>query len=182
MNQKFSPSQILFHWLIFILIVLTYATMELKGVAPKGSDAREWIKTLHYTLGVSVMILMLVRILLKVTHKNPDIIPTPPRWQITLSKAVHGILYLMFISLPLLGGLSLYYGNVEWSFFSYTMPVSYEQNRNLQHTLKEIHEFIASAGYFIIGFHSLAAIFHHYVMRDNTLMRMLPWKNNDSGC
>lgn len=176
MNNKFSPSQILFHWIIFIFIVLTYATMELKGISPKGSDAREWMKTLHYTLGGSVMLLMLVRIILKVTHKAPDITPAPPNWQIALSKAVHGVLYLMFIALPLLGILTLYYGQIEWSFFSYAMPVSNEQNSNLQHNLKEVHEFIASTGYFVIGIHALAALFHHYVMRDNTLIRMLPWK------
>lgn len=176
MNNKFAPSQILFHWIIFIFIVLTYATMELKGIAPKGSDAREWMKTLHYTFGGSVMLLMLIRIILKVTHKAPDITPAPPNWQIVLSKAVHGVLYLMFIALPLLGILTLYYGQVEWSFFSYAMPVSNEQNSNLQHNLKEVHEFIASTGYFVIGLHALAALFHHYVMRDNTLIRMLPWK------
>ncbi|MFC0227358.1 cytochrome b [Serratia aquatilis] len=176
MNKKFSPSQILFHWIILIFIVLTYATMELKGIAPKGSDTREWMKTLHYTFGVSVMMLTLIRVMLKIIHKNPDIIPTPPHWQITLSKAVHGILYLIFIALPLLGILTLYYGKVEWSLFSYVMPVSNEPNDNIRHTLKEIHEFIASAGYFVIGIHALAAIFHHYIMRDNTLIRMLPWK------
>lgn len=86
MNKKFAPSQILFHWVIFILVVLTYAAMELKGFAAKGSDIRELMKTLHYTFGVSVMILMLIRIILKVTHKDPDIIPAPPRWQLVLSK------------------------------------------------------------------------------------------------
>ncbi|HBE9081949.1 MULTISPECIES: cytochrome b561 [Serratia] len=176
MKKKFSPSQILFHWVVFILIVLAYATMELKGIAPKGSSAREWIKTLHYTFGLSVMLLMLLRIILKVMHKDPEITPTPPHWQIALSKAVHGILYLMFISLPLLGVLSLYYGKVEWSFFSYAMPVSNDQSSDMQHTLKDIHEFIANTGYFIIGLHAFAAIFHHYIMRDNTLIRMIPWK------
>lgn len=177
MNKKFSPNQILFHWVIFILVVLTYAAMELKGFAAKGSDIRELMMTLHYTFGVSVMILMLVRIILKMTHKDPDITPTPPRWQLVLSKAVHGVLYILFISLPFLGVLSLYYGHVEWSFFSYAMPVASAENSIMQHDLKEIHEFIANAGYFIVGLHAAAAIFHHYIMRDNTLVRILPGKH-----
>ncbi|TQI80579.1 cytochrome b561 [Serratia fonticola] len=177
MSKKFASSQILFHWVIFILVVLTYAAMELKGFAAKGSDARALMKTLHYTFGVSVMILMLIRIILKVTHKDPDIIPAPPHWQIVLSKAVHGVLYLLFISLPLLGVLSLYYGHVEWSFFSYSMPVANVENSVMQHNLKEIHEVIANVGYFIVGLHAAAAIFHHYIMRDNTLVRMLPKKD-----
>ncbi|TPG60772.1 cytochrome b [Ewingella americana] len=176
MSRKFAPSQILFHWTIFILIVLTYAAMELKGFVPKGSNARDWMKVAHYTMGVSVMILMIIRIVLKVTHKDPDIVPNPPRWQTIISKSVHGILYLMFISLPLLGVLSLYYGNIEWSFFSYPMPVAGEENILMQHDLKEIHELIANTGYFIVGLHAAAALFHHYIMRDNTLTRMTPGK------
>lgn len=176
MSRKFAPSQILFHWTIFILIVLTYAAMELKGFVPKGSNARDWMKVAHYTMGVSVIILMIIRIILKVTHKDPDIVPNPPRGQTIISKSVHGILYLMFISLPLLGVLSLYYGNIEWSFFSYPMPVAGEENIVMQHDLKEIHELIANTGYFIVGLHAAAALFHHYIMRDNTLTRMTPGK------
>jgi cytochrome b561 len=39
---------------------------------------------------------------------------------------------------------------------------------------EEIHETVATAGYFLVGLHAAAALFHHYVMRDNTLRRMLP--------
>lgn len=174
MNRKFSSIQILFHWTIFILVVLTYAAMELKGFITEGNSIRDWMKVAHYTLGVSVMFLMLMRIIIKVTHKDPDITPTPPRWQKVISKAVHGILYLMFISLPILGIVSLYYGGVEWSFFSYQMPVANDINYVTQHNLKNIHEFIANAGYFIVGLHAAAALFHHYIVRDNTLIRMIP--------
>jgi cytochrome b561 len=44
----------------------------------------------------------------------------------------------------------------------------------MQHSLKELHEIIANAGYYLIGLHAAAALFHHYVVRDNTLERMLP--------
>ncbi len=174
MNKKFAPSQILFHWAIFILVVLTYAAMELRGFAPKGGDARELMKTIHYTFGISVMILMLIRIILKMTHTAPDITPPPPRWQNVIAKAVHGILYLMFISLPLFGVLSLYYGHVHWSLFSYAMPVAGVEDSIMQYKLKKIHEFIANTGYFVIGLHAAAALFHHYIMGDNTLNRMIP--------
>lgn len=38
-----------------------------------------------------------------------------------------------------------------------------------------IHMTLANAGYFFIAAHAAAALFHHYVQRDNTLIRMLPW-------
>ncbi|MFI8416772.1 cytochrome b561 [Serratia sp. NPDC078593] len=176
MNTKFSRVQILLHWAIFILIVFTYAAMELKGLTQKGSNGREWMNTTHYTLGFTVFVLMIFRVYLKIKNKYPPIHPQPPRWQIILAKTMHGVLYLIFISLPIFGVLSLYYGSVEWSFFSYVMPIADVKNSNMQHNLKEIHELVANAGYFIIGLHAAAALFHHYIIRDNTLIRMSPGK------
>jgi len=176
MNNTFSRGQICFHWLVFLLVVVTYAAMELKGFAAKGTPSRETMTLIHYTAGLSVLVLMVGRIALKITHRDPDIIPTPPRWQIMASKALHGILYLMFLALPVLGVLSLYFGQVEWSFFGFSMPVDASPHPDIQHNLKDIHELIANTGYFVVGLHAAAALFHHYVMRDNTLFRMLPWR------
>lgn len=175
MAKKFASSQIFFHWVIFILIVVAYAAVELKGFAPKGSALRATIVSVHFTAGTSVLILMVIRIALKLFNKDPNILPEPPRWQMIAAKAMHGVLYLLFITLPVLGLLILYFGQVEWSFFSFTMPVDSVRNPDLRHKIKDVHEVLANAGYFIIGLHAAAAIFHHYIQRDNTLVRMLPF-------
>ena len=177
MKRNYTNSQIFFHWLVFLAIVIAYAAMELKGFAPKGSPTRAAMAIVHYTAGSSVLVLMVVRAVLKMTHRDPEIIPSPPRWQIVASKAVHGLMYLMFLMLPFLGVASLYFGQVEWSFFGITMPVASSLNTDTQHNLKELHELIANAGYFLVGIHALAALFHHYIVRDNTLVRMLPLLN-----
>lgn len=174
MKRKYSCSQITIHWLVFITIVVAFAAMELKGFTPKGSQTRATMAIVHYTAGACVLVLMAMRVVLKITHRDPEILPAPPRWQIIVAKAVHGILYLMFITLPFLGIASLYFGQVEWTFFGITMPVTGIRDTEMQHTLKEWHELIANAGYFFIGLHALAALFHHYIVRDNTLVRMLP--------
>jgi superoxide oxidase len=48
------------------------------------------------------------------------------------------------------------------------------ENKNLAGQLKEVHESIGTVGYFLIGAHAVEALFHHFVTRDNTLVRMLP--------
>lgn len=48
------------------------------------------------------------------------------------------------------------------------------ENKALGDLFKEIHETGGTIGYYLIGLHAVAALFHHYVMRDNTLVRMLP--------
>lgn len=86
MKRNYANSQIAFHWLVFIAIVIAYAAMELKGFAPKGSSTRATMAIAHYTAGFSVLALMVVRVVLKVTHRDPEIIPAPPRWQLWLQK------------------------------------------------------------------------------------------------
>lgn len=174
MKKTYATSQIIFHWLVFIMVVITYAAMELKGFTPKNSPERATMALTHYTAGLCVLFLMLIRVLLKMRHSVPAIVPPLPRWQHIAAKITHGVLYLMFILLPVFGIASLYYGQVEWSFFGIAMPITHVLNENIQHNLKSLHELIANAGYFIIGLHAAAALFHHYIVRDNTLDRMLP--------
>jgi cytochrome b561 len=83
----------------------------------------------------------------------------------------------MFIGLPVLGILSQYFGGHDWTMFNIRMPKSYLADLTLQKQLKTLHEWLANAGYYLIGLHAFAALWHHYRRRDNTLIRMLPGKN-----
>ncbi len=55
-----------------------------------------------------------------------------------------------------------------------TMPVSREPDSNLSSLLTEWHEVLAPLGYWLVGLHAAAALAHHYLLKDNTLLRMLP--------
>lgn len=48
------------------------------------------------------------------------------------------------------------------------------ENKGLAKQIKEVHELVGTTGYFLIGLHAVAALYHHYVKHDNTLTRMLP--------
>ncbi|HEY8219812.1 MAG TPA: cytochrome b/b6 domain-containing protein, partial [Methylobacter sp.] len=59
-------------------------------------------------------------------------------------------------------------------FFGLHLPALISENKPLAKALAEIHKTIGTAGYFLIGLHAAAALFHHYIVRDNTLRRILP--------
>ena len=48
------------------------------------------------------------------------------------------------------------------------------EDKALAETIEEIHKTVGNIGYFLIGLHTVAALYHHYFMRDNTLRRILP--------
>lgn len=172
--NRYSAISIAMHWLMFLLMVAVYACIELREFYPKGSDPREALKMWHFMLGLCVFLLIWVRLFFIVKGKRPDIVPTPPRWQHLLSKAVHGALYLLMIGLPILGWLMLSAKGKTIPFFGLELPALIAKNKELGDLIKEIHETGGTIGYFLIGLHAVAGLFHHYVMRDNTLLRMLP--------
>lgn len=47
-----------------------------------------------------------------------------------------------------------------------------QENETLAKAIKDVHGTVGSAGYFLIGLHALAGLFHHYILRDNTLLRI----------
>jgi cytochrome b561 len=57
-----------------------------------------------------------------------------------------------------------------------TLPALITENRDLGRLIKEIHEIVGTAGYYLVAIHTLAALFHHYILRDSTITRMLPSK------
>ena len=61
--DRYGSLQITLQWVVLLLLVAVYACIELRGFFPKGSDLREALKTWHFMLGLSVLILATVRVL-----------------------------------------------------------------------------------------------------------------------
>jgi len=172
--KRYSPITIGLHWIMLILLVVTYASMELKGVFPKGSSSRDALQQIHFILGLSVLTLVPARILLNLFTQMPPVVPEPPGWQIISAKAMHVALYVLMFAVPVLGWLILSAKGQAIPFWGYDLPPLISANESLGKWLKKIHELGATTGYFLIGAHAAAALFHHYVMHDNTLVRMIP--------
>lgn len=175
MRSKYTALQISLHWLVFILVVFAYCAMELRGFAPRSY--RPLINSLHFFCGISVLVLMVTRLLVKMVYRAPPIVPKPHPAITGLSHLAHTLIYLLFICLPLLGFISLYYRGSEWQIFGISMPFRAEPDEDFEYSLKSWHELLANAGYFLVAIHAAGALFHHYFIKDNTLLRMMPGKD-----
>ena len=83
-------------------------------------------------------------------------------------------LYVFMLGMPVLGWMLLSVEGTPIPFFGWQLPALLNENKALAETIKEIHETGATIGYFLIGLHAAAALYHHYLLRDDTLRRMLP--------
>jgi cytochrome b561 len=98
----------------------------------------------------------------------------PPGWQGRSAGLMHSALYGFMIGMPLAGWLLLSAAGKPIPFFGFYWPALIGESKSAAEFIKDIHETGGTVGYFLIGFHAAAALFHHYVMRDGTLRRMLP--------
>lgn len=173
-RQRFSSLSIALHWVMVLLISAVYATILLRQNYPKGSDIREGLKTWHFMLGLAILALVIIRLLARLSQRTPPITPEPPAWQALLAKATHLALYAFMLMMPLAGWVILSASGKPIPFFGLALPALVGESKALAGQVKEWHETAGTIGYFLIGFHALAALFHHYVVRDDTLRRMLP--------
>ncbi|KZO06130.1 cytochrome b, partial [Salmonella enterica] len=120
--------------------------------------------------------LMFLRLYLKHKYPDPVITPPPPHWQLVAAKLMHIALYLTFLALPLLGVAMMASGGKSWSFLVYCTGIL-TPDSTLKSDIKRIHEMLANIGYFLIAMHAAAALFHHYIQKDDTFSRMLPGKS-----
>lgn len=175
-NQHYGTLSIALHWLMFLLMAAVYATIELRELFPKGSDPRETLKSLHFMLGLSVLLLVTLRIYAKVTSVTPIVTPGLSPIQDYAAKPGHLALYGLMVAMPVLGWLMLSAAAKPIPFFGLELPALLAENKDLAKSLKEIHETIGVIGYYLIGIHVLAALYHHHIRKDNTLTRILPLK------
>ena len=159
---------------MLLLIVAVYACIELRVLYPRGSGNREALKTWHFMLGLAIFALVWLRLLARLIGPVPSIVPRPPRWQLFVAHLTEFAIYAFMIAMPVLGWLILSGENQPVPFFGVQLPALIGENKVLAKQLEEVHETVGDVGYFLIGIHAAAALAHHYIHRDNTLVRMLP--------
>jgi cytochrome b561 len=173
-TSRYGSLSIGIHWLMVLLFVAVYGTVELHELFEKGSDLRKVLMTWHFMLGMLVFVLIWLRLAARLSGPTPAILPEPPGLQQLSSKLLHLALYALMIVMPLIGWLMLSAAGNPIPFFGLELPALIGENKNLAEQFKELHEIVGTTGYFLIGLHTVAALYHHYIKHDNTLTRMLP--------
>lgn len=175
--KRFGWPVIVLHWLTLLTLVIIYACAELKYL-PDSDDVTEFMKLTHYSLGLLLLLLVSVRLLVKATAMMPPrIVPELSRAMNFTAKSAHYLLYAFLIALPVLGWLLLSVKGKPVTFFDwFELPSLADKNPEQVKLVKYLHIYAGTAGYLLIGGHIGAAIYHHFVRRDNTLYRMLPFK------
>ncbi len=99
-TTRYNGAMIGLHWLTFLLIVGAYAAIELREFFPRGSEPRDALKAWHFTLGLSILALVVVRIVIRFASRTPPIVPALAPRQALAAKLGHLALYALMIGMP----------------------------------------------------------------------------------
>lgn len=172
-TTTYGSISMLFHWLVFLLVLimipLGYFMEDIQDVALRGE-----IINVHKLIGVSILVLMLLRLLWVLNNVKPLLPFQTPAWQRFSERCVHFLLYAALIAMPLSGLIGAVSGGKPPHLFGINIELPIETNKSLaKFVFSNIHNPLAIILIALISIHILAALYHHFIKRDDILRRML---------
>ena len=169
---RYSHVAIAFHWLSFVLVVIVGILGLLHDDWPKQTQSF-WIN-IHALLGLLLWLLVLGRLAWRLSHEPPPPADDLSRFARRLSSPVHLILYLLLLVIPLVGVITFVYHGRVFDFGLFQIDPGIKKDRAIFHPTEDLHGYLAYALFTLASLHALAALGHHFYLRDGVLRRMWP--------
>ena len=185
MQLKNSKSQFggltkLLHWSIFLFMCTQFYLAYARDFFEEGAPEKIQYIMLHKSIGVLILILGLSMVAWRHLGQRPSYPRDVAPWEKYLSKITHLLLYLLLFGMALSGMLMSMLSGYGVKFFGWGLPNFFEVNKPLAGIFHDTHELLAWGLTFFVTLHVLAALFHHFIRKDNILKRMLPFVKNDT--
>ena len=162
-----------FHWAIAALVLAAFL------LGPEGPRTPALQRQWHETIGMTVLLLSVARLAWLMGDPRPEP-PAMPRWIALFATAVQGLLYVALFAVPLtaIAGTWLE-GHPLTLLGGVRIEPWIEPDRALGHDISELHGWLGNAMLWLAGLHAVAALVHHFVLRDRVLLSMLPGRRQD---
>ncbi len=174
-DTRYGVVAIGLHWLIAIAIIGSFSLgfyMSDLPLSPQKLKFYSW----HKWAGVTIFLCVLVRLLWRLSHRPPELPDSIPAWQRKVAGATHVLLYLLMIFVPLSGWLMSSAKGFQTVYFgALPLPDLLAKNDELGELLEQAHALLNYSMAALVVAHLGAALKHHFVDRDEVLVRMLPF-------
>jgi cytochrome b561 len=179
---RFNDVAIFFHWIVAVLILanilIAWQFSWVRG------PMRLFAFQAHESVGITVLLLSVLRILWRAMSTLPPFPETMRSWEKGATKIVERGFYVMMLALPLTGwaiastsGLAvptILYGIVRWPNIPVIGTLPLEWKLHAYGASVDAHHLLAKITYALVGLHVLAALRHQFIKRDYILARMIP--------
>ncbi|WP_454731829.1 MULTISPECIES: cytochrome b [Cupriavidus] len=164
--QHYSRFMIVLHWLTALCVGIAWLLSD--GGPAVVRNPPTW----HFMFGLAVLLLVVPRIGARLAGGAPPLdAGSPPLLQLA-AKVGHGVLYLFLIAMPLTGWYAASALGIPVTVFGVALPALTDPVQPPPGFVAELHSTGGSVFLVIAGLHGLMALYHHFVLKDDTLRRM----------
>jgi cytochrome b561 len=171
----YTRTAIFLHWLIAIMILCSAGFGMVLEDMKFSPQKLHWI-AYHKWTGITIFILVALRLLWRLYRPAPPLPSAMPAWQRQAAHASHFLLYALMLATPVVGWLQSSAAGITVTWFNLvTLPSPLVKDKEFAETLMQTHAFLAFSILGLVALHAAAAIKHHVIDRDDVLTRMLPF-------
>jgi cytochrome b561 len=175
MDHRYTRTAMTLHWLVAILLLSQFAFGWYLSDIPRGVPARGYFVNLHKSCGMLIAVLIVLRLVWRLSHRPPPLPDTLPRWQQRAAAASHNMLYVLMLIMPLSGYLGSNFSKHGVNFFNVVKLAPWGPDNKLVYTIFNQTHLISSWLLLALVLLHVAAAFKHLVIDHDTLFsRMLP--------
>ena len=170
-TSHFAPLARLLHWLMALMIIAMLFIGA--GMAASVSQRHEWLLDLHKPLGIAILLLVVVRLFVRFSTRQPPLPADLPGVQVLAARLSHLLLYALMFVLPLVGWAMISAaGDPVMLGSAVQLPAIVPANPSTFAFLRKAHAYLAYLLFFTVLLHLAAALFHGWVRRDGVLESM----------
>lgn len=173
--ERYGSVAQLLHWSILALIIVQYVLASRAEDLPLGPDKINTLAS-HKSFGITILGLAVLRLVWRLLNPPPALPATMKSWEHGLARLTHVLLYALLFAVPISGWLMSSAANFPVSWFGLVqLPDFVKPSHDLHEQLESLHENFNTAMFALAIAHILAALRHHFLLKDSVLRRMLPW-------
>lgn len=179
-TNRYNGVAMALHWLMAFFIISLLIIGKVMVDLPKDDPDKFALYQSHKSVGLTILVLTVLRIIWRVMHKSPTLPAHMPRWEQIAAKSTQGILYLMMIAIPLSGWAiastsSSGIPTLWFGLFEVPMLPCLSGDHDAHEIAEETHELLGNITILLLILHVVAALKHHFWDKDDVLKSMIPF-------
>ena len=171
-EKEFGTISKTLHWLVLVIVVVLLVIASKSGDLPQGEEKLELV-LLHASFGLLLLFVLAARLLWRWMNVTPARLAHVPTWQHVASRIVHYGLYLVLFAQALSGMARFATAGYTVPFFGmFEVAFPMDKDEAMNELVGTLHELFPIILLVLLGLHVLAALYHHFRLKDDTLRRM----------
>ena len=168
-SQVYDRRTVYLHWLVAILVLALWLAGQSINLLPRGTP-KIMFRSMHITVGVVLAFFWIYRIYWR-AFRGVKLLPVQQGVWLKFSTRYHQLLYVLIGTL-IISGLAAVWIRGDNLFELFIVPAFDPGNRELRRNAVHLHEWLANGLLGAAALHMIAAIWHHWKLKDQLLLRM----------